>query len=55
MPYMPAGRLPILYRCWHREVSIGNIPMLDPPVTTKPLEAQPTEQLMTQLSMMWMS
>jgi len=35
----------------HRDISIGNILMLDPPVTMKPLEARAMEQLMTRLSL----
>ena len=35
----------------HRDISIGNTLMLDPPVTTKPFEVLPTEQLMLQLSL----
>jgi len=35
----------------HRDVSIGNVLMLDPPVTMKPFEARPVEQLMAQLSL----
>ena len=35
----------------HRDVSIGNTLMLDPPVTMEPFEVQTIEQLMTQLSL----
>ena len=35
----------------HRDVSIGNTLMLDPPVTMKPFEAQVIEELTTRLSL----
>ena len=35
----------------HRDVSIGNALMLDPPVTVKPFKAQSIEELMTRLSL----
>ena len=35
----------------HRDVSIGNTLMLDPPVTMEPFEVQTIKQLMTQLSL----
>jgi len=35
----------------HRDVSIGNTLMLDPPVTMKPFQVRTIEQLMTQLSL----
>ena len=49
---MPIGWLEMLRRGFlHRDVSIGNILMVDPPVTMKPFEVQTIEQLMTQLSL----
>ena len=37
----------------HRDVSIGNTLMLDPPVTTKPFQVQVVNQLMIQLSLQY--
>ena len=37
----------------HRDVSIGNTLMLDPPVTANPFEVRTIEQLMTQLSLQY--
>ena len=37
----------------HRDVSIGNTLMLDPPVTMKPFETRAVEELMTQLSLQY--
>jgi len=50
--HMPTGWLEMLRRgSLHRDVSIDNILMLDPPVTMKPFEVWTAEQLMTQLSL----
>ena len=49
---MPTGWLEMLRRGFlHGDVSIGNILMVDPLVTMKPLEVWTIEQLMTQLSL----
>ena len=37
----------------HRDVSIGNTLMLDPPVTAKPLEVRSIDRRMTQLSLQY--
>jgi len=52
--HIPTGWLEMLRRGFlHRDVSIGNTLMLDPPVTTKPFEAQSIKQLMTELSLQY--
>jgi hypothetical protein len=37
----------------HRDISIGNVLMLDPPVTMRPFEVRSMEQLMVQLSLQY--
>ena len=51
MAYMPTGWLAMLIKEFlHRDVSIGNTLMLDPPVTTNPLTLSTIEDLMANLS-----
>jgi len=51
MPYVPTGWLAMLIKGFlHRDVSIGNTLMLDPPVTMKPFTLRTIEQLMAHLS-----
>jgi len=50
--YTLTGWLSMLRRGFlHRDISIGNVLMFDPPVTMKPFEALPIEQLTAQLSL----
>ena len=50
VPHIPTGWLAMLRKGFlHSDVSIGNTLMLDPPVTMKPFETQPIEELMTHL------
>jgi len=52
VPHIQTGWLEMLRRGFlHRDVSIGNILMLDPPVTTKPFDAWEIKELMKQLSL----
>ena len=50
VPHIPTGWLEMLRRGFlHRDVSIGNTLMLDPPVMMGPFRAREVKQLMTQL------
>jgi len=51
MPYMPTGWLAMLVKGFlHRDVSISNTLMLDPPVAMKPFTLPTIEELMARLS-----
>jgi len=51
MSYTPTGWLAMLIKGFlHRDVSIGNTLMLDPPVTTKPFTLPTIEELVARLS-----
>ena len=54
IPYMPIGWLSMLRNEFlHRDISIGNILMLDPLVPMKPFEARTIGQFMTRLSLQY--